>query len=420
MSVSAVTQSRANGHRPWWTNAVSGLTGWRALVLGLTVLGLIARLILISDTHGGDDLRIYTYFSRLALHGANPFSPVPGGAIPVAMGNSPPLEVGLFSGLLALHDSPTTLRVAFALTDVIILLLIGFAFPRPKPWRAGFLLFYALNPFVLFSWTVFSEDKTLLFLGIVLLMLALERSREWLSWTATALLVVLKFLGAFAAPVLAAHFFRARRWRAVVPAGGFVAACVVSNLLWFPRSLDAFSRRDARLAINPPIHASPTLVLERLGLYSPVEAKFLTGVAILAVFGFFLRRRLDVREAVAWSLFGGYFFLPDDAFNRLLLITLPFMLLLNYSAVRWIVLWGVSCLAALAGVIATRGVPHALSTLAGPLRDVFAHEATLRHVFWMNLLPAVVLGLYVLDRRTRRLVCVDRSHVRRVDGVPSP
>jgi len=376
---------------------------WRLTVLSLTLLAVLARLLIIGHSHGGDDLRIYTYFSRLALHGFNPFTPpAHGGAFPPIYSNSPPLEVALFTGLLAIHDSPTTLRVVFALCDGLLLLVVGFAFPRPRRWRLAFILFYGLNPLVLVSFTVFAEDKTLLFLLIALWILALEREREWASWTAATALTVLKFIGAFAVPALALDSWRRRGARALIPISCFVAAVLLSNLPWFPHSLDAFSRRDTLLSINPPIHASPTLLLARIGIYAPIEAKLLTAAGIAAVFVLFAFRRIEVREAVVWSLFAGYIFLPDNAFDRILLMTLPFLLLLDLSMGRWICVWVVSCTAALGVVVAVRGVPHRLSAIAGPLRDVFAHEATVRHVLWVNLLPVLVIAYYLLDRHAGR------------------
>jgi hypothetical protein len=381
----------------------SGATlSWYATLVGIGLAAFALRLLIIAHSHGGDDLRIYTYFSRLALHGLNPFAAPANGPISPAFSNSPPVEVAAFAGLLAIHDSPTTLRVAFALSDVMVLLLIGFRFPRPRRWRIAFMLFYAFNPLVLVAWTVFAEDKTLLFLGIVILLLSLERGREWAAWMATMALTAFKFLGAFVAPALALHSFRLDRRRGLMLAGAFVAVFLLSNLPWFPKSLDAFSRRDHRLGINPPGYASPTLLLSRLGVYAPLEVKIFTAAAILTVLALFLSRRVDAREAVVWSLFGGYAFLPDDAIDRLLLMTLPFMLILDLSPGDWIAIWLVSAVAALAAVVAERGVPHELAPIAGPLRAVFgAHGSTARHVLWMNVIPALVLLMYFRDRRTR-------------------
>ena len=372
---------------------------WPLTVLVLVVLGFVVRIAIVAHSHGGTDLRIYTYFSRLALHGTNPFRPPANGAFPPVLGNSPPVEVAFFTGLLAIHDSPTTLRVVFALADAVVIWLIGMRFPRPRRWRLAFLAFYAFNPFVLFAWTAYAEDKTILFLGIAAWILALERGREWWAWAAGAGLAIFKFLGVFAAPAQALYSWRRSRRRALIPTSAALIAYAASNLPWFPASLHAFSRRDARLAINPPIHASPTLLLARLGLYAPVEAKVFTALAVVLVLGLYAARRIDIREAVAWSLLSGYIFLPDDAFNRLLLITLPFMLIASFSFWQWLAIWCLTCLETVGGIIATRGVPHALSGIGGALRAIFSHESTVRHVVWMNLLPVVVIVFYLWNGR---------------------
>jgi hypothetical protein len=376
--------------------------GWRLAVIAITLLAVVVRVLIIAHSRGGSNLAIYTYFSRLALHGVNPFAPPAGGAIKPIYSNSPPLEVALFTALLAVHDSPTTLRLLFVLGDVAVLLLIGFCFPRPRRWRLGFMIFYAFNPFVLLAWTVYAQDKTLLFFGIAALLLALERGREWAAWLAATALAAFKFLGAFAMPVLALHWFRRRRWWALLPVTAFVVVLVLSNLPWFPKSLDAFSRRDDLLAIDPPIHVAPTLLLARIGIYAPIEAKLLPVAATIVALVFYVIRRIDIREAMVWSLLAGYVFLPDTDFDRLLLITLPFFLILDLSIGRWLLVWLVSSLSAVAGTVANHGVPRALSGIAGTLHAVFSHEGTVRNVLWMNLLPALVLAYYLVDRRAGR------------------
>jgi hypothetical protein len=375
---------------------------WRLTVLAITLLAVVVRVLIIAHSHGGSNLAIYTYFSRLALHGANPFNPPAGGAIKPIYSNSPPLEVALFTALLDLHNSAVTLRVFFMLGDVAVLLLVGLGFPRPERWRLAFMLFYAFNPFVLLAWTVYAQDKTWLFFGIAVLLLALERGREWTAWLAVTALAAVKFLGTFAAPALALHWFRRRRWWALAPVGAFVVVVALSNLPWFPASLHAFSRRDDLLAINPPIHVAPTLVLARIGIYAPLEAKLLPVAAALVILGLYVVRRIDIREAMVWSLLAGYVFLPDTDFDRLLLITLPFLLLLDLSIRRWVLVWIVSCAGALAADVATRGVPGALSGVAGTLHTLFSHEATLRNTLWLNLLPVLVVAYYVADRRAGR------------------
>ena len=379
---------------------------WRLSVCLIALAAFLVRIAIIDHSHGGSDLQIYLYFSRLALHGMDPYLAPATGVIAPRFADSPPAEFAAFAGLLALHDSATTLRVLFALADTLVVLIVGLAYRRPQRWRAGFIFFYAFNPFVLISWTAFAEDKTIIFLGVVLLLLALERGREGLAWAATAALTIFKFAGAFMAPALALHGLLTKGRRALLPIAAFLAAVAISNVPWFPHSLDAFEHRQARLAINPPIHASPTILLSRLGLYAPLEAKLLLAAALLAVLWGLAVGWLDVSEAMVLSLFAGYAFLPDEDYNRILLITLPLLLVMRPQAVRWTAIWVVSCFAALGAEIASRGVPHVLSSVAGPLRDIFGLESTVAHVLWLNLLPALVLGLFVADHLTRQ---TDRS-----------
>jgi hypothetical protein len=386
----------------WFSGLLDEGVGWRPTVVGLVVFAVIVRLLIIAHSHGGNDLRIYVYFSHLPLHGVNPFASPSNGLFAPVFGNSPPLEVAFFTGLLEIHNSPTTLRLVFVLADALTLLLIGLRFPRSRRWKLGLILFYGFNPYVLISFTTFAEDKTILFLGIACWILALEKDREWGSWIAAAALTVFKFLGSFAAPALALASWRRHGRRALIPISAFVVIVLLGSLPWFPKSLDAFSRRDQRLGLNPPIHASPTLLLARLGIYAPVEARLALIVSIILVLALFALRRLEIRETVIWSIFAGYIFLPDNPFSRLLLITLPFLLILELSWRRWLVIWIVSCAEAIGAWVATKGVPHSLSSIAGLLRDVFAHEATVRHVLWMNLLPTLVIGYYLIDRRAGR------------------
>lgn len=381
---------------------------WRLTVTVISLLAVVVRLLLIAHSHGGSNLAIYTYYGRLALHGVNPFGPPAHGAIGTIYANSPPLEFAVFAGLLGVHDSPTMLRLLFLLGDVAVLLLVGLRLLRPLEWRLGFMLFYAFNPFVLLAWTWYAQDKTLLFFGIAALVLALERGREWTAWLAFTALAMFKFLGAFAAPVLALHWFRKRRWWALAPVAAFGFVLALSCLPWFPKSLDSFSRRD-HLTTIPPDHVAPTLLLVKAGLYAPIEAKLLPAAMAIIVLGLFYARRIDIREAVVWSLFAGYVFLPDDDFDRLLLIILPFFLLLDFSVRRWVVVWLVSSVEALAGVVETRGVPHALGGVAGTLNTLFARESSLRSILWMNLLPALVLAYYFLDRRAGRAPVASRE-----------
>jgi hypothetical protein len=367
---------------------------WRWAVAVTALAALAVRLLIVAHSRGGADLRIYTYFGRLALHGLNPFAPPHGGEFPALESDNPPLEIAVLGGVLGIHDSPTTIRVLFAISDAILILFVGLCFKRRRGWRAAFIVFYAFNPFVLVVWTGFAEDKTVAFLGIAVWIWAMDSNREWITWITTAALTAIKFVGAYAVPVLALDTWRRHRWRAFGLLAPYLALVLASYLLWFPHSVETLSRRNFRLGTNPPIHASWTILLSRIGIYAPIEAKVLTALAIVAVCALYARRRLDLRDAAVWSILAGFAFLPNSGFDRVLLFTLPFLLIIEPSARQWLIIWIYSCVAALAAYVATRGVPHLLSPIGGGLRAAFGQEATVRHVLWMNLLPAIILIFY--------------------------
>lgn len=357
----------------------------------LAALALLLRLVLIAGTDGGSDLQIYTWFGHLGLHGVNPYDAPAGGPIEPRFADSPPLEFALFAALLKLHDSADTLRVFFALCDAGTVLLIGLAFPFARAWRWRVAVFYALNPFVLTAWTGFSEDKTLLFLLIAALLLALLRDRLDWAWAATAALTALKFLGAFFAPVLALHTLRARGRRGLIPIALCLLAVVLTCLIWFPDSLHMLDNRRERANLPAPMHASPLLFVDRVGLYATWQPQALALLSLLAVLALWWRERIDVREGVVLSIAAGYVWLPDQPSNRILLVLLPFLLLADLSRAAWLLLWAASIPAALAVIEESRDLPAGLAGPIGP-------SGSLRQVVWLHLPLLVVAIAWIRDR----------------------
>lgn len=380
---------------------VGGLS-WRARIGLLALAALLVRLALIAVTDGGADLAIYSFFGGYALDGVNPYDVPAGGPIEPRFADSPPLEFALFAALLALHDSDTTLRIFFALCDVATIALIGFAYSSSRAWRWRLLLFFAFNPFVLAAWTAFSEDKTLLFLLIAVLLLALEQGRLTAAWAATALLSALKFLGAFFAPVLALHTLRRDGRRGLLPIAGCAAFVALTCLLWFPDSLDMLDNRRTRGALTEPIHASPWLFPSELGLYVSWLPQIVVVLALLAVIWLYLSGRVDVREAVVLSIAGGYVFLPDSPGNRILLVLLPFLLLADLSRRGWLLLWLASLPAALSVASAARELPAGLAELIGP-------PGSLRQVVWLHLPLLVAVVGWIRERSRNRPISASLS-----------
>jgi hypothetical protein len=376
----------------------------------MAIIALLVRALLIAHSHGGSDLRNYTYFARLALQGHDPYLPPAHGAFGATFADSPPLEYAAFSLLLRLHNSPMTLRVLFAVADVSVILLVGFRWPAPRSWRAAFIVFYALDPFVLISWTVYAEDKTLLFLGLTVALLSVEQGRDLTSWLAVTALTAFKFLGAFLVPALLVDTLRQHHARGLRFLAGFVILVAAGSLAWFPDGLRAFTHRNGRLGAYLPIHSSPMLLVSRIGLYANFEPSLFAAIAITAVVVLLILRRLAVAEALALSLLGGYIFLPDDSFGRLLLVTLPFLLLVRPTARQWAAVWVVTTIGAIAAAIETQGVPHALGPISGPLRAAFSHESTVRSVLWLNAPVVTVLWTYLVQRRRGNAPTAQSSH----------
>lgn len=364
---------------------------WPLRIAALAAIALLLRLLLIAVTDGGADLAIYTWFGDLGLHGVNPYDAPAGGAIEPRFADSPPLEFLLFAGLLKLHDSADTLRVFFALCDAGVVLLIGLAFPLARAWRWRVVVFYALNPFVLTAWTGFSEDKTLLFLLIAALLLALLRDRLDWAWAATAALTALKFLGAFFAPVLALHTLRARGRRGLIPIALCVLAVALTCLIWFPDSLHMLDNRGERANLPAPIHASLLLFLDAGGLYASWQPQALAVVSLALVLALWWTERIDVREGVVLSIAAGYVWLPDQPSNRILLVLLPFLLLADLSRAAWLLLWLTSIPASLAVLEASRELPGGVAELIGP-------GGSLRQVVWLQLPLLVVVIAWIRDR----------------------
>jgi hypothetical protein len=367
---------------------------WRWFVIVVAGLALVARLVLIAGTGGGFNLRIFYHFGDLVARGMNPYHAPPGtGAEDPQYGDNPPMELIVFAGLLKLHHSPDTLRVFFALMDVVVIALVGFLYPLARVWRANFIVFYAFNPLLLEEWTGFADDKAILIALIIVVLLGLEEGRLALSWTATAVLIAFKWLGAAFLLPLALYTSRRVSPRALaIGAGGVAAFVALWQLPYFPDNLEAFSRRSDRISIDPPIHASPTQILSHLGIYDSAIPRVFIVVSLIAVYTLFVLDRIDVREAVVLSVFCSYVALPDEGANRMLLITLPFLFVMAMTTFRWLSLWAVSILGAAAVLVEFR------DTHIGLIEQIFGSYGSLKHVLFANLLMAFVVFYYVKDK----------------------
>jgi len=385
-------------------NALSGLfrrdgeiaaPGWRFTVLVL-VGAMIARLLAIAAyRYGGDDLTVYTYFSRLLLHGQNPFDAPPGGAVDPVYADNPTGELGLFAGILGLWDSRTALRILFLVADLGSVLAVGYMFRRPKWWRVQLMLLVAFNPFLIIRWTFWAEDKTVLFLWLALLIAFLEHDRHIASWAAATVLGVLKWLSVYLVlPLMVFTWSRRGFGRALLAAALSFLTVALITIPFFPDSLKPWSRREARLNVVPE-HESPARLLDAVGLWDPLVVKVFIPAAVLAVLGLYLAGRIDIREAVVLSFAASVVLLPD--IGRGEWVALPLLLIMRLTPWRLLAIWGASIVSSIAAVGESRKA-HNLPFNSLFERFLGTGDGTLLYVFLVNLFLFVVLLLYAADR----------------------
>ena len=369
-----------------------------SFILAVLVGAVVARLLAIAAyRYGGDDLTVYTYFSRLLLHGQNPFDAPQAGAVDPVYADNPTGELGLFAAVLQLYDSRTALRVFFLVADLTTVLTVAFLFRRPMWWRAHLMLLLAFNPFILVRWHFYGADKTVLFLWIALLIAFLEQERHALAWTATTVLGILKWMSAYIVLPLAA-FTASRRGpgRALLAVALSFLAVAVTTIPFFPDSLKPWHRRQDRLDHRPD-HESVTRLLDAIGLWDPLIVKVFVPAALIAIFVLFLADRIDIREAVVLSLAASLILLPD--ITRTEFIAVPFLLIMRLTRWRLVAIWVAAALSAVATVGASNKADTLpFSSVLERLFDSTEYEGSLFYVFVINLFLFVVLAIYAADR----------------------
>jgi hypothetical protein len=364
---------------------------WRQGVLALAGAGLLARLAIIAvRSSGGANLRIYWWFSHLAAHGHNPYhAPLAHAAVNPNYGDNPPLEMLLFAGVLKLHDSQTSLRIFIAILETAFVVAMGWRYPRDRRWRAGFCTFMALNPFVLLVWTAYTSDKVLVIAPIAAALAALAADRVATAWAWTTLLAALKWVGTFFALPLLAHSLRRTSVRSMAAIlAGCLAGFAILSVAWFPSSLKAWHRRDVRIDLHPT-HAALTQLLAKVHLYSSSLVRPFIIVAVVIIVVLYLRKVLNVGEAIVLSVFAAYLPLPDEGVDRILMVTIPMLFVLQLSGRRWAVLWAVSAVESVAFLIQELG-PQAGQKIIG-------HYASIGHVLLMNPIMLLVFAWLVAD-----------------------
>ncbi len=181
----------------------------------------------------------------------------------------------------------------------------------------------------------------------------IDNGRLKAAWVVAIVLFVLKFESAFFLIPLAIYTYRLCGPRfTYIALAAFGAAAIVAELPFFPQSLRAFSRRSVRID-GTPGHSSPTIILDRLGIYDHRIVRPLIVFSLLLIAAALARRRIDLPSAIVLSMFCSFFFLPDESYDRIALILVPLFFIMRFSRRRYILI----SIATLLSTIALYSVP---------------------------------------------------------------
>lgn len=289
---------------------------------------LIIRLIIIINSNdGGFDLKLYTYFGSMMLHGLNPYLAPSNGPISPIYSDMSPLNLAVFAGTLAIYKHPSTLRLMFVLVDCITISLILLFWKRSFKTRLFLSILHAINPLVLWNWFYIAEDKPISFLLIVVTLLFIEYKKIWGAVITIGLLASYKFVGIFMILPLVFGFYRDKK-TTIIQFMTFGSIICISYLPYFPTNLVIFSNRAFRLNLSP-CNQSPFLLLSTFGLYDPILATVIPLLFLLAVYSLFLLRKLELRSTLIFSVMLPTIFAPEIGLDRILFVTLPSLMLIT-------------------------------------------------------------------------------------------
>ncbi len=374
--------SRQEPHEQFWT-----------LPLLMACLAVAIRLaVIVAFPASRDDLRIYTYFGRMMAEGLNPYLPPLDGPIAPSYANIAPFNLGVFATILSLWNSPTALRIAFALVDGLIVLTVGYGVRRSRAWRTSVMDFYTFNPLVIMALVVDAQDKVVVLWMTIMVLVSIEASKGPSSLVWTTLLALYRWLGVFFVLPVALYF--ARSWRSLVLSLAlFGCAIALSHVAYWPENLFIYESRAARTLINPPIHDSPTMLLADLGIYGPRFVPSFILAALTLLYALFAMRKVSLVEVVVLSTFFTTMASPELPMSRIVMVSIPIFWLIRLTRRRVLWLWAVTIVAApfVHPDIAT----NMLNTLG--LQAEIAFPST-GHMLLMNLFAAILLGFYALDK----------------------
>jgi Glycosyltransferase family 87 len=314
----------------------------RVIVAGLAFAAVWHIAFLAIPTGSDDDVRRYVWDGRIQRLGYNPYIVIPDDPAFAALHTAethglnnpelpsiyPPGAQLFFRGVTAIHESTLALRIAFAICDLAILLIL-LDILRRNGQGAQWILAYAWHPLLA---TEVAGSGHVDILGVLLLVVsfaALVRRWRTIAAVAFALAVAVKFL-----PIVLLPLY----WRRVRVRDALLAA-IVFLLLYVPfldhgripiGSLGTYIRS---FGFNDPLFAA----LRRVA-----TPQFVAGVAVLVglLIAVWLRTRSQQSsaDAFAWPMAASLLCAPA-VFPWYLLWLLPFV---RSVSTLPIIIWTVS------------------------------------------------------------------------------
>lgn len=365
----------------------------------IVVLSAIAiRLFLIFNTGGGYDLQIYRYFGNIVAHSGNPYLAPVNGIISPIYADMSPLNMILFAGILLVHNSDIAIRLFLTLADILVVVSLLFFPNRDKLWRESVALFYALSPIVLYGFTIVAEDKSLIFLLLVLVFAMIESGHPTLAVLATTALAIYKWMGIFFIIPLIFHVSKSRR-DIILYGLLFATLFVASHVPYFPDNLVAYKYREARTLFDPPIHSSITILLSSIGLYTPAIVKLFIPSSLIVMYALYAFKRINIATCIALSIFFAYLPAPEMGFDRIVLISLPLLFIVKLSPARFVKIWTL--------------------TTVSVIGFLFTQYSSPLNVAVSYLMPIALLGMFLYDNFSGRVAQWLERHSYKVSAIGS-
>ena len=278
----------------------------RVIVVGVVLAGMWHTAFLAVPTGSDDDVRRYLWDGRMQRLGYNPYIVVPNDPAfatlhtvetrtlnnPYLPSPYPPGAELFFRAITAIHESVFTLRVAFVLCDLAIVLVLLDVLRRTG-YGAHWVLAFAWHPLLA---TEVAGSGHVDILGALLLLVsfaALIHRRRATAAIALALAVAVKFL-----PILLLPLY----WRRVRIRDGVLAA-IVFALLYLPFlnrgriPIGSAGTYIQSFRFNDPVFVA----LERLAA-PQVAAALAAFVGILVAIFFRTKFRASSADAFAWPM----------------------------------------------------------------------------------------------------------------------